>query len=237
MEQHDAGLVQPNEGAGSRPEGTTFFGSGLHESLLTTEPEVPGCESPLSEEPECRPDGGSEVEPPVEQQQAFIAPDGQVHQIPPDLIGPDGKMLPLTEKLLAKLRGKYFTVRHVLLDCGHRLDMINEPANNCESCWFQFFNTHGKLIEVTHEIYVERGKEAINALRGKKYTKMYLRFMATVQHFLAEQKKQEINDGDQNISRLGDGTTCEEAGGEGRTSEAADGSGEDSSGRSDDTIA
>jgi len=92
---------------------------------------------------------------------------------------------PLTTKQLKELRAKFFTVRHVLLkDCDHRLDMINEPRHkHCENCWFQWFNTHGKLIESVDAAYKEHGKDFIIKLRGVTFFKMFLRFMATVAHW------------------------------------------------------
>src|SRR5208283_5322638 len=66
----------------------------------------------------------------------------------------DGNPPVITERLLKSLRGKYFTVRHVRLgNCGHLLDMINQPKNNCHECWVAFFSTHPQLVEVAHQFY------------------------------------------------------------------------------------
>jgi hypothetical protein len=98
-------------------------------------------------------------------------------------------MLPFTEKTLAMLRGKYFTVRHVFLtNCQHKLDMINQPKNNCDSCWFQFFNTHSTLVETARDFHQQYGKERLIAMRGKKFFVAFCRFMSTVHHILEEQK-------------------------------------------------
>jgi hypothetical protein len=110
--------------------------------------------------------------------------------LPPEL-QPDenGNPPQITEKLLGTLRGKYFTVRHPFLtDCGHRLDMINQPKNNCETCWWTFFNTHPQLVQVADEFFRNQGKNPMIAMRGVKFVKNFLRFMATVHHFLQEQK-------------------------------------------------
>jgi hypothetical protein len=162
--------------------------------------------------------------PAAPEQQAFVGADGQVHQVPPELIGPDGKMLPFNERTLAMLRGKYFTVRHDLMPCGHKIDRINQPKNNCDICWWNWLNIHRKLIETAHEFYQQYGKERLVAMRGAKFVRMFLRYMSTVAHLLEEQKAQEKLNGNQDssVGQLGDGTICTEAG-EGSTSEAVDG--------------
>jgi hypothetical protein len=187
---------------------TTRFGSGFHEECADCEFESPdAAHEPEIETP--RVGDAQQADTPVGQQ-AFVGPDGQVHEIPPELIGPDGKMLPFNERTMRMLRGKYFTVRHVYLqDCDHKIDMTNQPGNNCQNCWFNWFNTHGKLVDVTHELFKERGKAALVAIRGARYTKMYFRFMSTVQHFLAEQKAQEAN-GEKNNPRGVNDSTPEE---------------------------
>jgi hypothetical protein len=101
----------------------------------------------------------------------------------------NGKPPELTPELLRRLRGKYFTVRHPLLkDCGHRLDMINEPRHrNCENCWFQWFNSHPGLVEVADQMFRTQGKVAIEGMRGKRFVRMFVRYMATVIHFMKQE--------------------------------------------------
>lgn len=90
--------------------------------------------------------------------------------------------------MIRSLRGKYFTVKHVTLEnCGHKLDMINEPATNCENCWWTFFNTHPQLVETTDQFFRTQGKGPLVAMRGKKYFKMFVRYMATLIHFMKEE--------------------------------------------------
>ena len=245
MEQHDAGVVQGNERNDEATEtSATKFGSGLHESSSEFETRVgntqqtdtpvepltgstvPREESPTSDRPDGTAVVSEESAVPAEQpeQQAFVGADGQVHQVPPELIGPDGKMLPFNERTLAMLRGKYFTVRHDLMPCGHKIDRINQPKNNCDICWWNWLNIHRKLIETAHEFYQQYGKERLVAMRGAKFVRMFLRYMSTVAHLLEEQKAQEKLNGNQDssVGQLGDGTICTEAG-EGSTSEAVDG--------------
>lgn len=94
----------------------------------------------------------------------------------------------LTEAMIRKLRAKYFTVRHQRLEgCGHKFDEINQPRFNCENCWFQWFNTHPQLVEVTDQFYRTHGAKALEAMRGTKYLKNFRRYMATVIHFMKEE--------------------------------------------------
>ena len=210
MESSNAGMDQGNEGVGQQ-----FFGSGLSEAVApesTCDTDAPVSEEVLgeSEAPVSEPES-SQTQPESPEQQAFVGSDGQVHQIPPELIGPDGKMLPFTERTMAMLRNRYFTVRHVFLaNCQHKLDMINQPKNNCDSCWFQFFNTHSTLVETARDFHQQYGKERLIAMRGKKFFVAFCRFMSTVHHILEEQKLKEQND-NQELGNLGDGV-CREAG-------------------------
>jgi hypothetical protein len=109
--------------------------------------------------------------------------------VPPEL-WPDASGNPpaLTPQLMKRLRGKYFTVKHPRLTCGHKLDMINQPKNNCGECWFAFFSTHPQLVEVAHQFYQTQGRGPMVGMRGSKFVKMFERFMATM---FQEMKKRE----------------------------------------------
>ncbi len=103
----------------------------------------------------------------------------------------------ITELQLRQLRGKYFTVRHPrTIGCDHHQDQINEPTfRNCESCWYAFFSTHGELVNVTHEAFSEHGAAFVEKLRGRKYVRMFTRFMSTMNRLREDAEKlQETND-------------------------------------------
>ena len=53
-----------------------------------------------------------EIGQPVNAVNAVITPEG-VQELPPWLIGSDGKPLPINERTLRLIRGKTFTVRHL----------------------------------------------------------------------------------------------------------------------------
>jgi hypothetical protein len=139
-------------------------------------------------------DGGPEILRPEEQQQQPEQPTltaEELKRLPPELRpGPDGRPPKITEKLLKQMRGHYFTVRHVVLEnCGHKLDMINFPKTNCENCLYQFFNTHPQLVEVTDQFFRTHGKGPLIGMRGEKYFKAFVRYMATVIHFMKEEEE------------------------------------------------
>lgn len=114
----------------------------------------------------------------------------QLERIPPEF-RPDenGKWPEITPKLIRQMRGKYFTVKHVALtNCGHKIDMINQPKNNCENCWYQWFNTHPQLVETADQFFRTHGKGPLIGMRGEKFFKMFVRYMATVIHFMKEEE-------------------------------------------------
>jgi hypothetical protein len=113
----------------------------------------------------------------------------ELAKLPPELRpGPDGRPPKITPKLLKQMRGHYFTVKHdVLTNCGHKMDRMNQPHNNCENCWYQFFNTHPQLVEVSDQFFRTHGKGPLIGMRGEKYFKNFVRFMATVIHFQKEE--------------------------------------------------
>jgi hypothetical protein len=193
MEERNENVGEGNRG--SLPEAEIpRVASGLHsedsildiESGLPTKAEVP--ESP---------------EPPVSEPPNAVITPGGVQELPPWLIGSDGKPLPINERTLRLIRGKTFTVRHILLTCGHKMDLQNEPRTNCETCWWEWLNNHSTLVQTAHEFYQQYGKERLVGLRGKVFTRMFLRFMSTVAHFLEEQKKQEKLNGDNHEGTVG----------------------------------
>src|SRR5271157_2156302 len=115
--------------------------------------------------------------------------DVELEKLPPEL-RPDenGNPPEITPAVLSKLRGKYFTVRHVRLGvCDHLLDMINQPRNNCENCWFQWFNTHPQLVEIADQFFRTQGKKPMIGMRGEKFVKNFLRYMATIIHMMRQE--------------------------------------------------
>lgn len=209
-------VAEGHRGDGAEAE-ISRVASGIHseDSVIDVESGVPT--EPSVGAPE------SQQEPP----NAVITPDG-VQELPPWLIGSDGKPLPINERTLRLIRGKTFTVRHILLeDCQHKMDMQNQPKTGCENCWYQWLNHHGTLVQTAHEFYQQFGKERLVAMRGAKFVKMFLRFMSTIAHMIEEQKKQEAA----NVNRTGASSVHEgQVGGEGNAVETLDNRGEGQAG-------
>jgi hypothetical protein len=82
---------------------------------------------------------------------------------------------------IKQARRVYWTVRNPIVQaCGHKLKEMAEPKNNCEYCWFTFFNTYGELTKSVDEAFREHGKDFVVNLRGTKFVKNFTRFMSTL---------------------------------------------------------
>ena len=223
MAERDEAIRAGHGGDGTEAE-VPRIASGIHseDSVIDVESGIPTADiETLARDSVQEPEdaGETRAEPP----NAVITPDG-VQELPPWLIGTDGKPLPINERTLRLIRGKTFTVRHIPLNCGHKMDLQNQPKTNCETCWWEWLNNHSTLVQTAHEFYQQYGKERLVAMRGKVFTRQFLRFMSTVAHFLAEQKAQEAANG--NSEQRGDNQP-EGSQGEGSAVEAADSGRED----------
>lgn len=97
----------------------------------------------------------------------------------------------IQENDLRQLRRVYFTVRHDRVDqCGHKLDRMNQPTTNCEACWWCWLNSHGTLVQAVEEAFQKQGADFVIKLRGRKFLRMFLRFMATVAAMQKEAEKE-----------------------------------------------
>ena len=93
-----------------------------------------------------------------------------------------------------KLNRLYVTRRLPMIqECGHKFDSSREPKNNCEWCWFTYFNSNGEMVKAADQCFQEAGKDVLERIKGKRFVKMFVRFMATVAKFVAEQKAKEQN--------------------------------------------
>ena len=215
MAERDEAVAQGHRGDGTEAE-IPRVASGLHseDSVIELQPEF---KSAVVEDA-----AGQSKPEQTEPVNAVITPEG-VQELPPWLIGSDGKPLPINERTLRLIRGKTFTVRHILLTCGHKMDLQNEPRTNCETCWWEWLNNHSTLVQTAHEFYQQYGKERLVAMRGARFVKMWLRFMSTVAHMLEEQKAQEAANGNSEQGRISESSiqSTEGSQGEGSTVEAA----------------
>ena len=89
-----------------------------------------------------------------------------------------------------RMMRQFFTVEHKRVKaCGHKFTG-QEPRTNCQYCWFAYFNEHGEFTKSLDELWRSpNGKQMMPALRGAKFTKMFLRFMSTVASWKAADEK------------------------------------------------
>jgi hypothetical protein len=222
MEEITERLVQNDKGLGQTAADVEIFPTELELAAAVDTGERPF----VAPEPETVPDEAGIPEA-VEGDKPQSPPAG--YENVPQELWPDANGNPpqLTEKLLSKLRGKYFTVKHPrLTDCGHLLDMINQPKNNCQTCWWTWFNSHPQLIEVADQFFRTHGKNAMISMRGEKFVKMFLRFMSTVHHFMEQERLKNANNSERANTDSVDGDTARFEDEGGRTIEATDEGGE-----------
>lgn len=128
---------------------------------------------------------------PAEQQ----APETAAADKATESLAPEEKKL--TEKEYKNLLRIFFTVRHNTVEpCGHKLDIKREPRGNCPYCWFVYFNTYGEMVQTCDEVFQKHGPKALESLRGKKFVKNFIRFMATLAAMKKLQDAQKESNGE-----------------------------------------
>lgn len=104
-------------------------------------------------------------------------------EYPPSTLVTDATEKKLSLKEYKNLMRQYFTVRRPIVQgCGHKIDVDDRdgPRNNCESCWFAFFNNHGEMVQTVDEMIQKHGSETVVRMRGVKFLKMFRSFMSTL---------------------------------------------------------
>ena len=84
-----------------------------------------------------------------------------------------------TRKQIGEWRAANFTVRHSVVNaCGHKLDLKQFPSNaNCWECWNAFFSVSPEGVASVHQLLLNGGTQAVIAMHGKKFTKMFGKFL------------------------------------------------------------
>lgn len=124
-------------------------------------------------------------------------------EVPPVEAAPPLPKKELTEKDWRAIRRLYVTVRlNTVEPCGHKLDPSRDPRGNCPYCWFVFFQTHGELVQTADEMFQKVGSQGLETLRGKKFVKNFLRFMAVIATMKAQAEAQKEKNGE--ISSTGE---------------------------------
>lgn len=84
----------------------------------------------------------------------------------------------------------YFTVRHPKVrGCGHKLDLSRDPRTACSSCWFSYFRENGNTVQTADECFVKEGRATLERIRGERFVKFFVRFMATIARFQQEERE------------------------------------------------
>lgn len=113
----------------------------------------------------------------------------------------------------------FFTYRHQAnVDaCGHAFHQGREPRHrNCDYCWFAFFQVHGEVTQTADEVFQKEGREMLVQLKGKKFTEMFVRFMATLAQYQRDEQLK-IQESNANSTGLIEGSSETN---EGRTDES-----------------
>lgn len=77
-------------------------------------------------------------------------------------------------------------------ECAHRFDEEREPRTNCPFCWFAYLSMHGEMVKTADLCFQEEGRDILERVKGKKFTKMFLRFMSTIAQFEKAQKEKNV---------------------------------------------
>lgn len=100
----------------------------------------------------------------------------------------------MTKKVWKEMMRIHFTVRRPLVkSCGHKINTQSDPRNNCESCWYAYFNNNKTMTEIADDCFRNAGRDVLERSRGKRFTKMFLRFMSTINRLVQEAAQKEEN--------------------------------------------
>src|SRR5580698_5531680 len=98
-----------------------------------------------------------------------------------------GERKPLSPEEYKKVMGVYFTRRQETVEhCGHKFQGEEEPNTGCPWCWAAFFFVNGQVSSLADEIFQKEGKEMLVKVKGRNFTKWFIRFMSEIQRRLTE---------------------------------------------------
>ena len=101
----------------------------------------------------------------------------------------------MTRKVWKEMMRIHFTVRRpIVKSCGHKINITSDPRNNCPDCWFAYFSNNKPMTEIADDCFRNAGRDILERSRGKKFTRMFLRFMATVVRFQKESEEKKTNE-------------------------------------------
>ena len=84
-----------------------------------------------------------------------------------------------TRKEIGEWRARNFTVRHAtVIACDHKLDLRHFPSKpNCFDCWYAFLESNPEGVASVHDLLQKQGIKAVEAMHGRKFTKMFGRYL------------------------------------------------------------
>jgi hypothetical protein len=140
----------------------------------------------------------------------------------------------MTRKDWGRIMNAQFTVRGFDLACGHKLSLArnaegkfyipSDPKNNCDVCWFSYFNNNGSMVQLADECFTVAGRDVLERSRGKKFVKYFLRFMSTVARFQREEAAKAAAQENSNGNTNNDTNVTDGASGRGAGDSATDSS-------------
>ena len=93
----------------------------------------------------------------------------------------------MKRKVWKEMMRIHFTVRRpTVKSCGHKINITSDPRNNCSDCWFAYFQNNKSMTQIADECFTEAGRDVLERSRGKKFTRMFIRFMSTIARFQRE---------------------------------------------------
>jgi hypothetical protein len=93
----------------------------------------------------------------------------------------------MTRQVWKQMMRMHFTVRRARVkSCGHKFNIESDPRNNCDDCWFAYFQNNGQMTKIADECFTEAGRDVLERSRGKKFVRYFLRFMSTIARFQRE---------------------------------------------------
>lgn len=99
----------------------------------------------------------------------------------------------------------YFTVRrNRVTACGHKFNPESDPRTNCQDCWFAYLQTNGQMTQIAHECFQEAGRDVLERARGRKFVRMFLKFMSTVARMQKEAEAKKAQETENAESNTGD---------------------------------
>ena len=100
----------------------------------------------------------------------------------------------MTRQVWKQMMRMHFTIRRGRAQpCGHKINIEADPRNNCENCWFTYFNNNKTMTEIADDCFQNAGRDILERSRGKKFTRQFMRFMSTVNRLVEEAKQKELD--------------------------------------------